>query len=155
MDVATKPTVRRAKMEDIWRIQEMFARFVRTSQYRRYIGDNPDCAADMIAKLIAFESASVVFVVEQPDGKLTGMLGVHIFAQPYSGEIIANEAFWWLDYGHRGYGAFLLRRAERWARERGAKRILMMQPFDKKRVGEIYTALGYSPVEVTFSKDLV
>lgn len=148
-----KPFVREATLEDVAPIQAMFEEFVRTSQYARYVGNDPEYSAGLIERLITLEDGTI-FVVQAEDG-LIGMFGLMIFHHPMSNERVSTEVFWWLNPGRRGYGVYLLRRAERWAREHGARRLSLMQPFDKPRVGEIYFAEGYSPVEVVHQKDLV
>jgi GNAT superfamily N-acetyltransferase len=147
-----KPFVREATLEDVEPIQAMFAEFVRTTQYAKYVGNDPEYSAGLIERLIALEDGAI-FVVQAEDG-LIGMFGVMVFHHPMSNQRVASEVFWWLNPDRRGYGVYLLRRAERWAIAHGAERLSMMQPFDKPRVGEIYAALGYSAVEVVWQKDL-
>ncbi len=148
----TKPFVRQATLDDVPDVQAMFAEFVRTTQYQKYVGQNTDVSSALIAQLVAHEDGGL-FVVQAEDG-LIGMFGLMVYAHPFSGERVAVEAFWWLNPDRRGYGVFLLRRAEAWAKEKGAKRLAMMAPIDKPRVAEIYEALGYHAVEITYQKDL-
>ncbi len=151
--VAVKPFVRQATMEDVPAVQAMFAEFVRSTQYQKYVGQNPEASTALIAQLVAHEDGGL-FVVQAEDG-LIGMFGVMVYSHPFSGERVAVEAFWWLNPDRRGYGVYLLRRAESWAKEKGAKRLSMMAPCDKPRVAEIYERLGYEAVELTYQKDLV
>ncbi len=151
--VATRtPFVRQATIEDVPAVQAMFETFVRTSQYQRYVGTNAAASTRLIAHLVTHDDGGL-FVVQAEDG-LIGMFGIMIYAHPFSGERVAVEAFWWLHPDRRGYGVYLLRRAERWAAAHGARRLSMMAPADKPRVAEIYEALGYDRVEITYQKDL-
>lgn len=150
--IAVKPFIRQADLQDIDHIQAMFRVFVATSQYRKYVGDSPTHSYAAIEKLLTSEDCAV-FVVDAGDA-LIGMLGLCCFSHPFSGEKLAVEAFWWLNPERRGHGAFLLRHGEKWARAQGAQRLDLMQPVDKARVGQIYEALGYSAVEVTWRKTL-
>lgn len=152
MVVATAPTIREARSDDLPRIVAMFAEFVSSTQYARYVGNDPVHSAAMMERLIA-DKDKALFVVDSEDGVI-GMLGVMVFTQPFSGETIASELFWWLDPKHRGHGVWLLRRAENWARFKGATRISMMAPADKPRVAETYEAIGYSFVEKVYQRDL-
>ena len=130
----------------------MFAQFVQSSQYAQYVGNDPTCSAAAIQRMVASPDAAV-FVRETEDG-IVGMLGVSVFTNPFSGERIATEHFWWLDPKHRGFGGWLLKRAEKWAKSKGATRIQMMAPVDKARVAETYARLGYCEVERIYQRDL-
>jgi GNAT superfamily N-acetyltransferase len=143
---------RMATIDDVPALVRMGQMFLATSQYRQYIGDDPAfCTAAMVGLLTM--PGRTIFVSERR-GEIIGMLGVIVFVQPFSGEFVATEVFWWLNPAHRGYGGFLLRRAERWARACGATRMTMMAPIDAPRVAETYVGLGYTAIETVFSKNL-
>lgn len=150
--VVAETTIREAVPSDVPRLAEMFSEFVASSQYAKYVGNHPTFASRAIERMIG-NPAAAVFVVDAEQG-IIGMLGVLTFEQPFSGELIASELFWWLDPNHRGHGCWLLKRAERWARERGAVRMSMMSPVDKPRVASTYMAMGYTEVERVFQRDL-
>jgi GNAT superfamily N-acetyltransferase len=130
----------------------MFRRFIENSQYRSLLSDSPLAVEAMLTGMLNTDAAAI-FVADQ-EGATVGMLGVIDYPHAMSGEHFAAEVFWWLDPGHRGSGGWLLRRAEKWARARGATRMQMMSPFDNPRVGTMYQAVGYAPVEVIYQKDL-
>lgn len=146
------PILRTATIDDVPRLQAMFAEFVASTQYARYVGNDPAYSTGLIERLIA--NPDGVILVAERDGLVFGMLALLVFLHPMSGETVAQEVFWWLDPAHRGYGVYLLRRGERWARAQGAKRLALMAPADKPRVMEIYEAVGYERVEVTFQRNL-
>ena len=146
------PAIREGTADDLPRIVAMFADFVSSTQYAQYVGNDPKYSADMMRRMMESPDCAI-FVVDSDDGVI-GMLGVMVFIQPFSGEKIASELFWWLDPKHRGHGVWLLRRGESWARSQSAKRMSMMAPIDKPRVGEIYEAVGYREVERVFQRDL-
>lgn len=143
---------REATQGDVPRLQAMFAEFVRSTQYARYVGNDPEYSSGLLERLIANDDGAI-FVAER-NGLVIGMLGLYVFQHPMSGRFVATEAFWWLDPAHRGSGVFLLRRGERWARAKGAHTLSLMAPADKPRVAEIYEAIGYERVEITFQKNL-
>lgn len=147
------PVLREATAADVPRLQAMFAQFVASTQYARYVGQDPAASTATIALLVGGDTTTV-WVAERED-QIIGMLSVAVFRSPWCGEILATEGFWWLDPAHRGFGVFLLRRAERWAHAKGAVRMQMMAPADNPRVAEIYEALGYARVELIFQKDLL
>ncbi len=150
--VATTPVIRFASAGDLPRVVAMFSEFVGTSQYAQYVGNSPAHSARMMERLIG-DDDKALFVVDI-DASVIGMLGVMVFEQPFSGELVATELFWWLDPAHRGHGVWLLRRAENWARSKGAMRMTMMAPSDRPRVAEIYRALGYAETERVFTRNL-
>lgn len=149
----TTPTLREAIQADVPRLQDMFAEFVASTQYARYVGNSPEYSAGLIERLIVNDDG--IILVAERDALVIGMLALLAYQHPMSGERVAQEVFWWLDPAHRGFGVFLLRRGERWAKSQGARRLSLMAPADKPRVMEIYEAIGYERVEVTFQKDLI
>lgn len=146
------PTLRDAVAADVPRLQQMFAEFVASTQYARYVGNDPAYSSGLLERLIANDDGTII--VAEREGLIIGMLGLLVFQHPMSGRWVATEAFWWLDPQHRGYGVYLLRRGERWAKAKGARTLSLMAPADKPRVAEIYEALGYERVEITFQRDL-
>lgn len=157
MAVATSPVIREALQSDVPRIVAMFGEFVASTQYAQYVGNDPTFCEQAMIRFMQSDDAAL-FVVDSGDGlvghSVIGMLGMMCFQQPFSGETVASELFWWLDPNHRGHGGWLLKRGEKWARAKGATRINMMAPIDKPRVAETYAALGYSACETVFQKDL-
>lgn len=150
--IAVKPFVRQATLADVKTVQAMFATFVASTQYAKYVGNDPAYSTGLIERLITMDDAAL-FVVQAEDGVI-GMIGLLIYQHPMSGQRVAVEAFWWLNPDRRGYGVYLLRRAEKWARAQGAMSFAMMAPADNPRVAEIYEACGYERVEITYQKDL-
>ncbi len=150
--IAVQTGIRLATMDDVSRLSEMFAEFVASTQYAKYVGNDPSYSSAMMERMISSEDCAI-FVVDHEDG-IVGMIGVMVFTQPFSGERVASELFWWLDPSHRGHGVWLLRRGESWARGHGATRMTMMAPIDKPRVAEIYQAVGYEATETVFQRNL-
>jgi GNAT superfamily N-acetyltransferase len=143
---------REATFADVEAIQAMFAHFVESSQYRQYIGNNPEYSMGLIERLIGNDDGTI-FVADD-NGTVVGMIGLAVYPHPMSGDLVATEAFWWLNPEKRGYGVYLLRKAEKWAKAKGARSLAMMAPCDNPRVQEIYTKLGYDAVEITYQRSL-
>lgn len=146
------PMFREAVVDDVPQLQAMFLEFVASTQYARYVGQDGARAAAFLEQLIANPDGVILVAVR--DELVIGMLGLLVYAHPMSGERVATEAFWWLDPRQRGWGVWLLRRGERWARGRGARRLSLMAPADNDRVMDVYEALGYEAVEITYQRDL-
>jgi GNAT superfamily N-acetyltransferase len=142
--------VRRAVEADLPRLVAMGRRFIAESRYREHIACNPAQLETIMRRLIADDSGAL-FVADQ-DGAATGMIGVYAFAHPLDASPRVGELFWWVEPEHRGPGLDLLRAAEAWARERGARSLLMVAP--NKRLAAAYRALGYAKLEEHFTKDL-
>jgi len=60
--------------------------------------------------------------------------------------------FWWVTPGQRGDGVRLLRAAESWAIERGAKTLQMIAPTE--RVGQFYARMGFTRADISYQKEL-
>jgi GNAT superfamily N-acetyltransferase len=82
------------------------------------------------------------------------MFGAFLFAHPITGDIMASELCWWVDPVARGsrVSTDLVKRAETWARENGAKWLEMIAPND--RVGWFYARQGYERTDIHFLKAL-
>lgn len=142
--------IREATPADVARIVEMGTRFVSDTTYRAFLTINPSQMAVFVARLID-GPASVIFVAER-NGALLGMIGMLIFPHHMSGDLIAAEAFWWVEPEARGAGVRLLKTAEGWALTSGAKFLQMVAPTD--RVGQLYERRGYARVETSYQRSL-
>ncbi len=146
-------TCRRATVEDVSALVALVRTFIQTTAYRKYVGDSPETIERTVRWMLSIDAAAI-FVAHVPDGAIVGMLGVVEFSHPLSGALAASELFWWLDPAYRGWGGWLLRRAEKWAKSRGCQTIQMVAPDDKPLVQEMYRRVGYTAVELAFQKEL-
>lgn len=142
--------IRRATLEDTDRLIEMGRRFVSETTYSTLVSADPQRVAGLVFDLL--DNPSAVVLVSGSDATLTGMIAAIAYEHPFSGEQTAFEIVWWVDPEARGQGVRLLRAAEEWARERGAKRMQMVAP--NGRVGELYARLGYAAVETSYQRSL-
>ncbi len=100
---------------------------------------------------------NVAFVLGLFSGdKVVGAFGAMVLEDINDGELVAAEAFWFVDEAHRGRGLELLVAYEKEAKARGAVRcsmihLLSLQP---ERLGELYKRRGYQPVETSYFKNL-
>ncbi len=142
--------IRAADLDDIPRLVDMGRRFIEETEYRSAIGFNHHALAALMRKLIAMGDGAI-FVLT-PAQTPVGMIGVHVFAHPLSGETFAAEVFWGVDPEWRGPGKTLVTIAEDWARGKGAVKMHMISPSDK--VARAYRRLGYAKLEEHYQKDL-
>jgi GNAT superfamily N-acetyltransferase len=140
--------IRDATVDDIPRLLEMGARFVRETVYAGRLVIDPDALARTFGLLIASD-VGALFVSER-DGVVTGMIGLLAFEHPFTGELAAHELFWWVEPEHRGHGLRLLKRAEGWARDFGAQHVHMVAP--TRQVEQVYERLGYGYLEAAYTK---
>ena len=98
----------------------------------------------------------VIFIAED-DGEIIGAIAGMAVPEPYSGELVVSEFFWFVRPGHRGSAGLRLYEAlEYWARQKGAKTMRMVHLMDSmpEKLARIYKRLGYEQVETLYSKDL-
>ena len=90
------------------------------------------------------------------DEQLVGILGGFDYSDPNNDDLVAMETFWYVAKEHRGGGIKLLDAFEAWAKERGAKRVVMAYVFTSmpEVVKSIYEKRGYGPLEMHYSKEV-
>jgi GNAT superfamily N-acetyltransferase len=128
----------------------MGERFLTQTVYRGRVTVNPSQMASLVEMLIEAE-AGAIFVSER-DGEVVGMIGLLAFVHPIAGEPTVSELFWWVEPTQRGCGVRLLKRAEQWARDKGALKLFMIAP--TADVGQLYERLGYESLETTYQRAL-
>jgi len=76
----------------------------------------------------------------------------HLVPHYFTGEPTAFKTAWYALPNARGRGAPLLRAFQAWAKEKGARRLIVAgrQPRTLMLLGR----LGYHPLETVFSKDI-
>lgn len=144
--------IRSASFSDIPQVVEMGRRFLASTEYRGRIAENTNQMAHVASFLLQAPDRAL-FVAERA-GRLVGMIGLVLFPQPLSGELMAGEWFWWVepDARHGRAGHRLLKQAEDWARESGAAALQMIAP--NAEVERIYATRGYERVEVSYQRRL-
>lgn len=142
--------IRQATEADIPRLIEMGLQFVAQTSYKDRIVIDPEKLAETIRLLLANPAGTIL--VAEKDGAVKGMIAMASHSHPFSGETIACEVVWWVDPDARGDGIRLLKAAEDWGRDIGAKRIQMIAP--DLRVAQTYERLGYELIESSFQRSL-
>lgn len=143
-------TIRPAVAADVPELVEMGERFVAATPYREHLVVSPQHLAATMQHLIASDSGAI-FVAAGAGGDVVGMIGLHVFEHPYSGDRVAAELFWWVEPSRRGrIGLWLLRQAEQWANAVGAVWLQMVAPTPD--VEQLYARLGFTPVERAYQR---
>lgn len=88
-------------------------------------------------------------------GKLTGVLGAFKTPDINDGELVSNEAFWFVSPEHRGEGVLLLDAYERWSVDSGCSRAGMIHLLNlhPKGLSRLYEWRGYKATEVHYFKE--
>jgi len=144
--------IRTAAAEDLARLAPLAQQFYASSRFLREFD---------IQKFEAFwtgliaSGMGVIFVLED-GGAIAGTIGGLAYAEPYSGELLAQEFFWFVDEAQRGQGIRLYRRFEQWAREKGCAEVRMGHLADSMpaKVAAFYERVGYTKVETLYAKRL-
>lgn len=100
--------------------------------------------------------AGVIFGLFDEDGNVRGAVGGICFPELYSGDLEAQEFFWFVMEGFRGDGMKLLRTFEQWARDRGCTLLRMAHLSDSMpaKVENVYGRMGYTLAEKQYVKEL-
>jgi hypothetical protein len=103
------------------------------------------------------ESEQGIIFVAMEDQDIIGAIAGMAYPEPYSGELVVQEFFWFVRPGHRGSAGLRLYNAlEYWARQKEAKALRMVHLMDSmpEKLSRIYKRLGYEPLEMQYTKDL-
>jgi GNAT superfamily N-acetyltransferase len=116
------------------------------------MGRNETRLAETLTRLMASDDG--LALVADDGETLTGMIGVVLFPHHLTGDLTAGEVFWFVRQSARGtVGMRLLKAAEAWAIEKGAKCLQMSAP-PGSSAEAIYARLGYQAIETTHRKEI-
>lgn len=109
------------------------------------------------AKFIELDIGAI-FVYIDPETRTTGIIGGLCTPCTMTGDLNAQETFWWVEPRLRGsaIGVRLLKQWEKWAIGKGAKRIFVgnLWKLNNSTMRHLYARLGYTPTEVHYIKPL-
>lgn len=101
------------------------------------------------------QGTGVIFLL-MDGGAITGTIGGIVYPEAYSGELTAQEFFWFVHQKNRGGGVRLYRAFEQWALKKGCHEVRMGYLVDlmPEKVAHFYERLGFTRVEVNYAKRL-
>lgn len=147
--------IRQATAEDIAQLSEFGSKFFQYSGYGKLLTYS---AEGMVHALYTILDTGVIFVAEV-DGRLVGgIMGIMsvLWCQP--SVPVAAELAWWVDEQYRNHpiGIRLLKQFEDYAKEQGAKVVVMSDMLLEGRstVGEMLNRFGYETTERSHMKVL-
>lgn len=127
----------------------MGTRFLTETVYCGRVLINPAAMTKTLQLLLASDVGGLFVATD--DNQVTGMIGLLVYEHPFTGELYAQELFWWVEPEHRGRdGLRLLKRGEEWAASAGAVQVYMVAPTPK--LGRLYKRLGYGYLEAGYQK---
>ena len=141
----SKRLVRRATLDDVARFVELGLRFYGEEGGRAAC---PEALASFAVSHICDKNRVYLAVGDPAAACLCGLIAPHYL----TGEPTAFKTAWYAVPGARGYGAHLLRAFEAWAKENGARRIIVAGR--EARTLSLLERLHYQPLETAFSKDI-
>ena len=143
---AAKALVRRGTANDLARFVELGLRF-----YGEEGGGREACPRQLARFAMShLQDEDRVFLVagEPVAAFICGVFAPHYFTN----EPTAFKTAWYALPSARGLGAYLLRAFESWAKNKGARRLIVAGR--EERTLTLLSRLGYLPLETVTSKDL-
>jgi GNAT superfamily N-acetyltransferase len=88
--------------------------------------------------------------------EFTGTIGLLFHPSLEDGVLMCTETFWYVNEDQRGQGLKLLFKAEKFAKEMGAKRFIMgyLQNSMPQKVKNLYERLNYNNLQTAYMKEL-
>lgn len=104
--------------------------------------------------MIQAKSASILAL--KKEGKFIGAIGLTFSSSLEDGVFTCMEAFWFVSEEHRGQGLKLLLKAEKVAKQRGAKRMMMvyLENSMPQKVKLVYDRMKYKKIQTIYFKEL-
>jgi GNAT superfamily N-acetyltransferase len=152
LPLTTALRVRRATLLDLAPCVRMAVRFSQEPPYGELLPANVGAIEALIRYVLDYGAGFVAV----KDESVVGMIGASINVHPFTGELVASEAAWWIDLEHRGGTAAvrLLAEAEAWARDNGAVRFQMVAPVGRYDVRDLYLRRDYAELETIYQRVL-
>lgn len=143
-------SVRQAVPVDLPRLIEMGRNFFLASKYSDVTTFSETWFAASMKKVME----EGVLVVATKGREVVGMAAALVYPFYFSGEMTAQEMFWWVEPEHRGVGMELLEALIDGVKDRGAKSLSMiaLDALDVEKVSGIYEKEGFRPSERSFIK---
>lgn len=106
-------------------------------------------------QMILDQGRGAIWTARDAGGEICGALGALVAPDLNDGELVAQEAFWFVAESARGsVGVLLFAAWERWAKALGVKRAIMIHLLSSmpQKLQRFYHRRGYRPVEVHYVK---
>jgi len=144
--------IRQATAEDLRALYPLAREFYRSSRILR--GFDLERFESFWRVLFGNGCGAIFLLTDGQD--IQGTIGGMFYPEPYSGELLAQEFFWFVRKERRGAGVLLYRAFEDWARAQGCVELRMAHLSDSmpEKVADFYRRMGYEKVETLYAKRL-
>jgi len=149
-------TIREAVDTDLVDILVMAKGFTKEANKSGYkITWSQDKVSQLVLSAIDREDLCM-FVSKDDTDETTGFIIGAATEILFSNDVIGSEIFWWVDENVRGkrVALKLFKTYEDWAVSKGATALTASDLQGIANLAPIYKALGYTPSEVTYRKDI-
>lgn len=145
--------IRIATNEELYGIAQLGPKFWSESNLP---GDfKPDVFVENWKKIIARDQGCILF--NQDDkGEINGAIGLLVYQDINDGELVMQEAFWFVSPESRGFGIRLLKKAEEIAKMINVKRFVMTHLLNNyaDQLSRLYPRMGFKALEINYIKHL-
>jgi GNAT superfamily N-acetyltransferase len=152
MQAVANTAIKQASVEDLWSLVPLAEMFrLETDNAKHFDSERFVSFWDSMLE----SGVGVIFILQDEDGP-SGAIGGVKYPEPYSGDLIATEFFWYCKPSKRGDGLWLYGEFEEWARREGCTEIRMVHLSDSmpERLRKVYRHWGFSEIETHYAKEL-
>jgi|DEB3_MinimDraft_2_1074329.scaffolds.fasta_scaffold05128_3 GNAT superfamily N-acetyltransferase len=118
-------------------------------------GFKPDVFVENWKKIIARDQGCIIFNQDEKGG-INGAIGLLVYQDINDGELVMQEAFWFVSPESRGFGLRLLKKAEEIAKMINVKRFVMTHLLNgyADQLSRLYPRMGFKALEINYIKHL-
>lgn len=118
-------------------------------------GFKPDVFVENWKKIIARDQGCIIFNQDDKGG-INGAIGLLVYQDINDGELVMQEAFWFVSPESRGFGIRLLKKAEEIAKMINVKRFVMTHLLNNyaDQLSRLYPRMGFKALEINYIKHL-
>ena len=144
--------IRPAAIEDLDRVVPLCRHFEQLSPRLRF---EPRVFLAIWSAFLG-SGQGAIFLLEDA-GQVVGAIAGVAYPEPYAGERVCQEFFWWTEPSHRGRGLALYKALQAWAREQQCVELRMGQLTDvlAGKLSRFFQREGFTAIEVLYSKRMV
>lgn len=147
--------IRAATSEDFPSLVRIGHDFYEFNPYKEYVELDEE---SLVATLEVLLESHILLVMEE-DEKVVGAAGAYVAPLYWNLNYVnALEVFWWIDpeYRTKGSGLALKQALETKVKESGVKfwSMVALESSEPEKIGKIYMASGFKPIEHTYMKVL-
>jgi len=115
----------------------------------------PDVFVENWKKIIAKDQGCIIFNQDDKGG-INGAIGLLVYQDINDGELVMQEAFWFVSPESRGFGLRLLKKAEEIAKMINVRRFVMTHLLNgyADQLSRLYPRMGFKALEINYIKHL-